>query len=785
MKYSIRTNILFTFTVILTVITVLLITSQYYFNKKIAVKETEKIFNIIRENIAVEVNNILTNRREVLLRISKDENLNAPVTGEKKHPTFDYFTNILTLNPNVSAIYFAHKDGSYYNVINYDFVTNEREKDPSLLNTKWLVVTSDAKKTFQYFIDKKEKLLGRKQITDNFSVSSRPWYKSAIKTRKVIATPLYTFNTLQEKGMSYAIETKEKGTVLGIDYTLKSLDKLTSKQLFSDNAEIFLFNNEGKILYSVNRSDNLLHTDKIKTIDRTIKESLLTKNEVKLIKYRQKNTSYFVSYKQLPGTYHYLGVKVNATELFKPYKQNAFYSLFIALGLFILSLPIIYYATNKIIEPIQKLIKENNKINKRHFNDVNRVDTNILEFMELSRSLVSMSQSIETYQKSQVAILDSIVKLIAEAVDAKSPYTGGHCERVPEIALLLVKEASLSKEKAFRSFTLQDSDALKEFEIGAWLHDCGKVTTPEYVVDKSTKLETINNRIHEIRTRFEVLWRDTQISYLENTIKGKDKTQEKKLMQEKQAQLLDDFTFIAEVNIGGEFMDKAKQERVQKIAQQTWLRHFDDSLGVSEAENIRCDYKQELPVLEQLLSDKKCHLIERENFDYEAYKKDGFKLNVPEYLYNKGEIYNLCITKGTLTQEERYKINEHVIMSIKMLEKIPFPKEMLKIPQYAGTHHETLIGTGYPRKLTEDELSIPARVMAIADIFEALTASDRPYKKAKTLSEAIKIMSFMVKDKSIDEDLFKLFLQSDLHNTYAKKYLKREQIDSVDLEQYL
>ncbi len=785
MKYSIRTNILFTFTVILTAITVLLITSQYYFNKKIAVKETEKTFNIIRENIAVEVKNILTDRRKMLLRISKDENINAPVTGEKKHPAFDDFTNLLTLNPDVTAIYFAHKDGSYYNVINYDFVTKERELDPLLKNTKWLVVTSDAKNTFQYFIDQKENLLATKQIKDNLYVSDRPWYKSAINTHKVIATPLYTFNTLQEKGMSYAIETEEKGTVLGIDYTLKSLDKLTSRQLFSDNAEIFLFNYKGRILYRVNRSDNPVQINKSQTIDKTIKAALDIQDEVKLIKYNQQDTYYFVSYKQLPNTYHYLGVKVNATELFKPYKRNAFYSLFIALGLFILSLPIIYYATNKIIEPIKKLIKENNKIYARNFTDVNTVDTNILEFRELSHSLVTMSQSIETYQKSQVAILDSIVKLIAEAVDAKSPYTGGHCERVPEIALLLVKAASLSEEKAFRSFSLQDRDALKEFEIGAWLHDCGKVTTPEYVVDKSTKLETINNRIHEVRTRFEVLWRDTQISYLENIIKGKDKTHEKKLMQEKQAQLLDDFIFIAEVNIGGEFMDETKQERVQKIAQQTWLRNFDDTLGVSEAEKIRSQGKQKLPVLEQLLSDKKCHLIERENFDYEAYKKDGFKLNVPEYLYNKGEIYNLCITKGTLTHEERYKINEHVIMSIKMLEKIPFPKEMLKIPQYAGTHHETLIGTGYPRKLAKDELSIPARVMAIADIFEALTASDRPYKKAKTLSEAIKIMSFMVKDKSIDEDLFKLFLQSDLHNTYAKKYLKREQIDSVDLEQYL
>ena len=185
------------------------------------------------------------------------------------------------------------------------------------------------------------------------------------------------------------------------------------------------------------------------------------------------------------------------------------------------------------------------------------------------------------------------------------------------------------------------------------------------------------------------------------------------------------------------------------------------------------------------MSDKQDHIVVRENFDHDLYKAEGFKENVPEHLYNYGEIYNLCIEKGTLTPEERYKINEHVIMSIKMLEKIPFPSHLSKIPEYAGTHHETLIGTGYPRKLTKSELSIPTRIMAIADIFEALTASDRPYKKAKTLSESIKIMSFMVKDQHIDADLFKLFLSSGIYKTYAQKYLKAEQIDEVDVKSYL
>ena len=124
-------------------------------------------------------------------------------------------------------------------------------------------------------------------------------------------------------------------------------------------------------------------------------------------------------------------------------------------------------------------------------------------------------------------------------------------------------------------------------------------------------------------------------------------------------------------------------------------------------------------------------------------------------------------------------------MTIKMLEKLPYTEEMKRIPEYAGTHHETLIGTGYPRELHEKELSIPDKVMAIADIYEALTASDRPYKRGKTLSQALQIMSFMVKDRHLDGELFALFLRSGIYLEYAQAHLHAEQIDAVDIEAYL
>jgi HD-GYP domain-containing protein (c-di-GMP phosphodiesterase class II) len=500
--------------------------------------------------------------------------------------------------------------------------------------------------------------------------------------------------------------------------------------------------------------------------------------------FRTKDGNFFAIINKLENNKSYLGITIDSDKLLKPYNESLQYSIYIALILIFASIIIILISTNFIIRPIKRLILENEKIKNRHFNEVKEIQTNIIEFRDLSHSLLNMSKSIQEYQKAQEQMLDSIIKLIAEAIDAKSPYTGGHCERVPEIAKLLLNEVNNSDKEEFKSFHLTSKDALREFEIGAWLHDCGKVTTPEYVVDKSSKLETIYNRIHEIRMRFEVLWRDAQLEYMSKILDNQDKISAQKALHVKQNRLIDDYNFIASVNIGGEYMDESKQQRVKEIASIQWQRHFDDRIGLGEAEMLR--YKdepiEELPVTENLLADKKIHIIKRENFDYEGYKKDGFKEDVPEYLYNYGEIYNLCIAKGTLSAEERYKINEHVIMSIKMLEKIPFPSHLKNIPEYAGTHHETLIGTGYPRKFTKEELSIPARIMAIADIFEALSASDRPYKKAKTLSQSLKIMSFMAKDQHIDKELFELFLESGVYKQYAQKYLKNEQIDEVDIK---
>jgi len=410
-----------------------------------------------------------------------------------------------------------------------------------------------------------------------------------------------------------------------------------------------------------------------------------------------------------------------------------------------------------------------------------------LAFLNALSGFAAVSIESRHLLKMQAALLDAFIKLIAGAIDSKSPYTGGHCQRVPELTRMLAEAACASKEPPFVDFdlTAEDWEAL---HIASWLHDCGKVTTPEYVVDKSTKLETIYDRIHEVRMRFEVLKRDAWIRYWEQLANGADQEALKGELDAELARLDDDFAFVAECNQGGEFMAPERLDRLREIAGKTWMRTLDDRIGISWEERRRKErtVAPDLPVTERLIDDKPEHLIARS--DAERMPEDnpwGFRLDVPEHKYNRGELYNLEVARGTLSAEERFKINDHVVQTIIMLSKLPYPKHLREVPEIAGGHHETTDGKGYPKGLTSGETSLAARIMAIADIFEALTASDRPYKKAKTLNESIRILSFMNKDAHIDPDLFALFLKSGVWKDFADRFLAPEQIDDVDIEQYL
>ena len=356
----------------------------------------------------------------------------------------------------------------------------------------------------------------------------------------------------------------------------------------------------------------------------------------------------------------------------------------------------------------------------------------------LTQSLASQAAIALTNQKliaDLKQLFESFIKTIAGAIDDKSPYTGGHCHRVPVLAEMLARAAGESDLGDLQAFHPTE-DEMYEIRIAAWLHDCGKVVTPEYVVDKSTKLETIYDRIHTVNTRFEVLKRDARIdslnrkvALLESGAAGEIPALEQEL-EARLKQIEDDRLFIAESNVGGEFMSDERQKRVNAIAGYEWTN------------------------------------------------ADG----QPEPFLSENEVYNLNIAKGTLTHEEREIINHHVVATKKMLDALPFPKNLKRVPEMAGSHHETMIGTGYPNKLTREQMSVPARIMAIADVFEALTASDRPYKQAKTLSSSLKILGFMKKDQHIDPDLFQVFVSSGIYREYAEKYLDPSQIDEVDVQ---
>lgn len=486
------------------------------------------------------------------------------------------------------------------------------------------------------------------------------------------------------------------------------------------------------------------------------------------------------------GRGDYLGIVIPVESVISPALEKVTLSLWMSIGFLLLLLPAPWLFASPIVTPIKKLAAENQKIRQRQFDQLNIPDSFIKEINELGYSMKDMVSAIKQHEINQDKLMDAFIQLIAQAIDDKSHYTAGHCERVPELAFMLVAKAEQDQSPAFRDFRFQSTEEWREFRVAAWLHDCGKITTPEHIVDKGTKLETIYNRIHEIRTRFDVFWRDAEIQYWQKMTQTPEDEQAHQAERDAvHQQLQDDFAFVASVNVGGEFLSDDKKTRLDSIAQKTWLRHFSDRIGMSPPEEQRLSNEEtSLPAEERLLSDKPEHIIPREhdvNFDPQL----GIKMNIPTDLYNQGELYNLKIERGTLTAEDRFKINEHIISTIRMLDALPFPEELSRVPRYASTHHEKMDGTGYPRKLSGSELSIPERIMVLADIFEALTAADRPYKKAKTVSQAINIMARMVEEEHIDAAVFELFLTTGTYKDYAERFLAPEQMDEVDVASYL
>ncbi|WMW80706.1 HD domain-containing phosphohydrolase [Undibacterium cyanobacteriorum] len=350
-----------------------------------------------------------------------------------------------------------------------------------------------------------------------------------------------------------------------------------------------------------------------------------------------------------------------------------------------------------------------------------RTDQGFIEALA-SQAAIAMSTQELIFQLEN--LFESLVNLINIGIDEKSPNTGRHCQHVPELTMMLAEAAHRHQEGELKEFRMSDKDR-RELWLAGLLHDCGKITTPVHVIEKSTKLETIFDRIHLIDTRFEILRRDLEIAFLRE---GDHSEPRQQRYQQDLAKLDAERAFLRHANVGGERMSDDDQARVRQIAQRTWT----DSHGSAQ------------------------------------------------HLLNTEETENLTIKAGTLTAEERKIINNHISVTIRMLEALPWPKHLKNVPEYAGGHHERMDGKGYPRGLTREQMSVQARIMAIADIFEALSARDRPYKTGKTLTESLNILGNFSLNGHIDPELFHVFVKEKVYLEYAKKFMDPSQIDQVD-----
>ena len=321
-------------------------------------------------------------------------------------------------------------------------------------------------------------------------------------------------------------------------------------------------------------------------------------------------------------------------------------------------------------------------------------------------------------------LFESFVEVMATAIDEKSPVTGGHIRKVANLTMIMAEVVHNKKEGVFakHNFTL---DKLYELRIAAWMHDIGKVTTPVEIMEKAKKLQTIFDRIHHIDARMKYIIQETKLEGLEKRIK------------------------VLESNSSSEEIKDLENETQQKIENVQDIRNF----------ILQCNEPSEF------LDDE--NFARLQDIQKMTFKDiDGVETN----FLSLDELKNLSIRKGSITEEERQVMQNHASITLDMLHKIPFTKKLKNIPHFAGAHHECLDGSGYPLGLKEDEIPFEGKLMAVTDIAEALTATDRPYKKAMPLDKVYSILRSMAKNRQLDHDLVELFINDDIYPIYLEKH---------------
>ena len=700
------------FVVLLTIVTVTVSVTKF---RRLASENTQTVFSLIAQRNADELRATLRGAVDAVnTQASLDPRYVLADGSVNRAVLIPALVASLRANPRIYGLYYGFENGTFFQVIAVRtprIASTLRAPPGSEFAVRSIVPSGSGALREQWeFLAANAAPIGQDVRASDYVPAKRPWFAGARGASGVFVTRPYLYDSLQGLGLTLSRALPEGGGVFAADLSLGGLESYAQASLEGRQGGIVITNDHGDVLaaHLDQRLDGPAATE-LQPVSASPNPlfaqaaAMLAQDGSRIASVRGEDFVYASRSVPITPEAALHVVAFTPERLYTGAIDETRNSILLFdAAMLLVFLPLIQLVARRIAGTLGQLTQESERLQRLDFSGEARVRSRFYEIDVLGAAQHTMKTAIrertEALEDARVrlrALMESLIRLIAGAIDAKSEYTGGHCARVPELARMLAEAACEVKEGPLAGFRFETEDQWQEFRIGTYLHDCGKVTTPEHVVDKATKLETIVNRIHEIRTRFEVLLRDAEIASLKAVAAGDDPQAARQAFETRRAQLVEDFAFVANCNIGAESMSDAHAQRLRAIGQQTWLRHFDDRLGLSHIEESRFAGvpRPPMPALAQLLADNPEHLVPRGAHDRPD-ARHGFRMEVPEHLYNFGELHNLCVSRGTLTAEERYKINEHIVQTIVMLEQLPLPPNLQRVPEYAGTHHETLTGTG-------------------------------------------------------------------------------------------